>query len=158
MRAPWGTKTDDEKAKMYVAIEKALAVRPMTAIQLAAVTSFPRARITQACQAMCVIGDAHVGSYEVGPKGVKTRCYHAGPGPHAPVLYADARRKRNPPLAAKVLGAMDGAMTVQDLVKKVFRTRPAIQMTLQLLCAGGAVRVCGRVTQQGGTTLLYTRA
>lgn len=147
-------KPEDEKAKMYKAIQKALHQGPMTIDQLAAAVPFPRARITQACQAMCVVGDAHIGSRPPGPGGISKRCYHIGPGENVPSAYP---RKNNRPLAAKVLDALTGPMTVQDVAQKVFYTRPAIQLTLQLLCASGRVRICGHITQQGGTTLFYAR-
>lgn len=157
-------KSASEKAKLYKAVKALLAQRPMMIEELAAELPFPIARITQACQTMRAVGDAHIGSYAVGNKGVRKRCFHAGPGEDVPPLYKDARRKRNPPLAGKVLAVLEdtvpkqGSMTVQDVMKKVFYTRPAIQHALQLLCAAGKAKICGRITQPGGTTLLYAPA
>lgn len=151
-------KSESEKEKLYKAALTALETSgPMTIDQLADAIPFPRARISQACQTMRVVGDAHIGSWVVGDGGVRIRCYHAGPGVDVESPF-ESRKKNNPLLPAKILAVLTRPMTVQDVMKEVFYTRPAIQHHLQLLCASGVVRIYGQVTQQGGTTLIYSRA
>lgn len=150
-------KPDSEKAKLYKAVVAALREKPMTVPQLVEAIPFPRNRITQACQAARAVGDAHIGSYVMGAGGKRMRCYHAGEGVE-PAPPGPSKNKASPVLPAKVLAALVRPMTVQDVMTKVFYTRPAIQHVLQLLCASGRVKITGRITQQGGTTLVYAPA
>jgi hypothetical protein len=76
----WGEKPDSLKSRMYKDILASLAVRPMTIHELAEALPYSAARITQACQVMLVVGDAHVGDHTVGVAGVKVRRFYPGPG------------------------------------------------------------------------------